>query len=76
LQLGVYDLLGPEEKKNAAGVVTQQPSAENALIRKLDLLMGELTMLKNWGILRQGFNEWEIMLRPQRRITAKCKEAC
>jgi hypothetical protein len=71
LQLGVYDSLGPEEKKNAAGVVIQQPSAENALIRKLDLLMGELTTLKNWGILRQGFNEGEIMLRPQRRIKAK-----
>ena len=71
LQLAVYDFLGSEEKKNTAGVVTQEASADNAVIRKLDLLMGELTTLKNAGILRQGFLEGEIMLRPQRRIKAK-----
>jgi len=71
LQLGVYDLLGPEEKKSTAGAVTQEASADNAVIRKLDLLMGELTTLKNAGILRQGFLDGELLLRPQRRIKAK-----
>ena len=71
LQLGVYDLLGPEEKKSAAGIVTQECSADNALIRKVYRMMGELGTLKNTGILRQGFQEGEILLRPQRRIKAK-----
>ena len=71
LQLAVYDLLGPEERRSAAGVISQEASAENAIIRKLDLLMGELTTIKNWAILRQGFLEGEFQLRPQRRIKAK-----
>ena len=71
MQLGVYDFLGQEEKRSAAGAVTQEASEDNAVIRKLDLLMGELTTLKNAGILRQGFVAGELMLRPQRRIKAK-----
>ena len=67
----MYDLLGPEERRSAAGVISQEASAENAIIRKLDLLMGELTTIKNWAILRQGFLEGEFQLRPQRRIKAK-----
>jgi hypothetical protein len=54
LQLGVYDLLGPEEKKSADGRVTQQASSENKAIRKLDLLMGELKTYKNAALLRFG----------------------
>ena len=71
LQLAVYDLLGSEERRSAAGVIIQEASAENAIIRKVDLLMGELTTIKNWAILRQGFLEGEYQLRPQRRIKAK-----
>ena len=70
LQLVVYDLLGPEEK-TTAGIVTQEASEENAVIRKLDLLMGELVTIKNWATLKEGFQEGEVQLRPQRRIRAK-----
>ena len=40
LQLGVYDFLGPEEKKNAQGIIIQNVSRDSLIIRKLDFLMG------------------------------------
>ena len=36
-----------------------------------DVKVRELTTIKNWAILRQGFLEGEYQLRPQRRIKAK-----
>jgi len=70
LQLAVTDLLGPEEKK-VDGVVRQQASHEQAVLRKLDLLMGELSTIKNAAILRGGFEEDEQSLKPERRCKAK-----
>lgn len=64
-------MLGDEEKKNAAGVITRVASPENKAIRKLDLLMGELKTFKNAAILRKGFLNGETQLLPQRRIKAK-----
>ena len=71
LQLGVYDFLGPEEKKNAEGVIIRHGSRDSLVIRKLDLLMSELKTAKNAATLKTGFQVGEIIYKPQRRIKAK-----
>ncbi len=44
--------MGREERKNRRGVVTQEVDGFQPLIRKIDLLMGELKTLKNASLLR------------------------
>jgi hypothetical protein len=51
--LGVDDFLGSEEKKNKQGRITQEASYARKLIKKIDLLMGELKTIKNAALLRQ-----------------------
>ena len=52
LHLDVLEAMGKEERKNRRGVVTQEADGLQTLIRKIDLLMGELKTLKNASLLR------------------------
>ena len=52
LHLDVLELMGKEEKKSKTGRVAQQADGYQPLIRKVDLLMGELKTLKNSSKLR------------------------
>ena len=52
LHLGVEEFIGPEERKNARGQITQQDSECRKLLKKTDKLMGELTTIKNSAKLR------------------------
>ena len=50
--MSVLELLGIEEKRIKRGEITQHASGYQPLIRKVDLLMGELKTLKNASLLR------------------------
>ena len=52
LKLSILEILGKEKKRNKCGEITQQASGYQPLIRKIDLLMGELKTLKNASLLR------------------------
>ena len=71
LALAVGAHLGPEERKNRGGELTRDGSEEQNLIRKVDLLMGELKTIKNSAILRSCFADDEVQISPQRRTKAK-----
>lgn len=62
LHLDVIELLGTEEKRNRAGAVTQPATGQMVLVKKIDLLMGELSTLKNSSLLRTVTK-----LQPERR---------
>ena len=70
LQLGVYDKLGPEEKKRGINIV-QEASIENQALSKVDKLMGELNTIKNAAILCGGLTDEEGDIKPERRTRAK-----
>jgi hypothetical protein len=55
-------MLGREEKRNRAGVVTEEGTGHMALIQKIDSVMGELVTLKNAVLLRA-----QTRLLPERR---------
>jgi hypothetical protein len=52
LNLAVGECIGKEEKKNKRGVVTQQETGHRPVIRQVDVLMGQLSNLKNGSKLR------------------------
>jgi hypothetical protein len=52
LNLAVTEMLGPEEKRSRAGLITQHASPMQVIIQKLDRCMGALKSLKNSSILR------------------------
>ena len=62
LNLAVQETLGTEERKDRHGIVTAPASYLQQVIRKLDLLMGELRTLKNAALLRT-----QTQLLPERR---------
>jgi hypothetical protein len=62
LSLTVSELIGKQQKKNRAGVITQQEDGIRPLLTKLDLLMGKLGTLKNSSLLRT-----KTPLRPERK---------
>lgn len=62
LNLAVQESLGPDEKKNRAGVVVQPSSLMQAAMSKLDRCMGAMKQLKNSSLLRT-----QTRLRPERR---------
>ena len=70
LQLAVNDYLGKEETKRNGSII-QPASPEQAAIRKLDLLMGELKTIKNAAILRAGLSEADGDIKPERRTKVK-----
>jgi hypothetical protein len=52
LHLDVLEAMGKEIRRNRRGTVTQVADGFQPSIRKNDLLMGELTTLKNASLLR------------------------
>ena len=62
LNLAVQKTLGDEEKRSRNGIVTTPASQMQQLVRKVDLLMGELRTLKNSALLRL-----QTSLQPERR---------
>ena len=62
LNLAVQKMLGAEEKRNRDGIITIPASQMQLLVRKVDLLMGELKTLKNSALLRT-----QTFLQPERR---------
>ncbi len=56
LNLAVMEMLGPEEKRNRAGVIVQQASVMQTITNKLDRCMGALKTLKNSSLLRTKTN--------------------
>ncbi|CAM9297017.1 unnamed protein product, partial [Ectocarpus fasciculatus] len=62
LNLAVNGLVGKEEKKNRAGVITQAANGSRPEVNKLDKLMGSLKTLKNSALLRPLTK-----LRPERK---------